>query len=290
MADQRDSFPSEQAVLHAAAGGPSDVSETRRRALERIVFAPGDAGDIERAARELDDLRRAQPAADTNAEVDAIAEPDGSENPDEPPKSIGMPRRRARVVVAGALVVALGAGVLLGSFAPQSQADGGSGALDERLVTGDPLLSSGAAVSRKGNAFIDSSTGQIVGYASTAAAPAFAVFDRAQTPADQPTFPLAADVQPSTTRLLDMAGAASIFAARDTLARPCLVVVGPNQYAATCTTSFDFPKAGIRLSWAPSVSVNMSGPAESGRTSPVVYTAIWLADGSIEIGALTQGG
>ena len=81
----------------------------------------------------------------------------------------------------------------------------------------------------------------------------------------------------------------SIYAAMDTLARPCLVVVGPNHYSATCQTEFQFPKAGIRLSWAP--PVEKSGvPTGWGRSSPVVYTVVWLPDGMVDVGALVQGG
>lgn len=282
--------------------GRSD-DENRRRELERIVFAKGDAAEIERAARELEALRAAIRGA--QGPVDTVAEPGptpagsdaprsgvaavrvGSEAPepllDESPPASG--NSRTRIAVAAALVVTLAGGVLLGSFVPRSPAEAGGANIGNDSAASDPLPSPSPGA---GTAFIDINTGQVVGYGGVEPAAALEIFDREQTDADMPAFPLAADLQPSTTRLLEMAGNAAIFAAMDTLARPCLVVVGENQYSATCQTDFEFPKAGIRLSWAPSVAQSTT-LSESGRRSPVVYTVVWLPNGMVEVGALVQG-
>ena len=305
------SQPTERPARRLAADGvpadaaPRDAALTdaaRRRDLERIAYSQGDPAEIGRARAELRALEEAEraPRETSAGAVESVAAQqlqdagsDGAQG--DPPNGVApRPRTRSRVATVGALLAVLGVGVLLGSFAPQPGADAGTaaaaGSVNGASAAPGASIAASSAFGHRGMAIFDKATGQIIGYESTPPAVAFQIFDRKQTAADFSTFPLAADLQPSSTRLLDTGGGASIFAARDTLARPCLVVVGPNQYAATCATSFDFPKAGVRLSWAPSVGINTAGPAENGRTSPVVYTAVWLADGTVQVSALSQGG
>lgn len=270
-------------------------SPERRRALERIVFSNGDPVAIDRATRELRqlDVARSAPeaqlvdrtAAPTEAPVDTSDEAaeaaEDAEAIDSP-----SPRRPSAKMALAAVGILLG-GIAIGSLVSTSGLNPATPLAEQAaLALGEPLPSPSPG---QGTAFINIDTGQIVGYGGIEPAEALKIFDREQTDADLPLFPLAADLQPSTTRLLERVEKASIYAAMDTLARPCLVVVGPNHYSATCQTEFQFPKAGIRLSWAP--PVEKSGvPTGWGRSSPVVYTVVWLPDGMVDVGALVQGG
>ena len=266
---------------------PGDAE--RRRDLERIVFSKGDPAAIERAARQLRLLESVLPASDAPALPRGGSVPPDVVDELEPPGTTARvhPRRRAALLACAALAILAG-GMLIGSVVSTA------GLADETATAiDDPTLAGGGSFASpspgEGVAFVDINTGQVVGYGGGEPAAALEIFDREQLDPDRPRFPLAADLQPSTTRLLEQAGSASIFAALDTLARPCIVVVGPNQYSATCQTEFEFPKAGIRLSWAPSVDQGTT-PSGGGRTSPVVYTVVWLPNGMVEVGALVQGG
>ena len=280
-------LPSDSRSAHA--------SPERRRALERIVFSNGDPAAIDRATRELRKLDVARsapeaqpidrPAAPTEASVDAFAEATeaaaDAEAIDSP-----SPRRPYAKMALAAVGILLG-GIAIGSLASTSGVNSATPLVEQpALALGEPLPSPSPG---QGTAFINIDTGQVVGYGGIEPAEALEIFDREQTDADLPLFPLAADLQPSTTRLLERVEKASIYAAMDTLARPCVVVVGPNHYSATCQTEFQFPKAGIRLSWA--LPVEKSGvPTGWDRSSPVVYTVVWMPDGMVDVGALVQGG
>ena len=276
---------------------PSDsrsahASPERRRALERIVFSNGDPAAIERATRELRKLDVARlvpeaqpvdrPAAPTKPPVDASAEAAADAKAIDSPS----PRRPSAKMALAAVGILLG-GIAIGSLASTSGVNSTKPLVEQTaLALGEPLPSPSPG---QETAFINIDTGQVVGYGGIEPAKALEIFDREQTDADLPIFPLAADLQPSTTRLLERVEKASIYAAMDTLARPCVVVVGPNHYSATCQTEFQFPKAGIRLSWAP--PVEKSGvPTGWGLSSPVVYTVVWMPDGMVDVGALVQGG
>ena len=276
--------PSDSRVPHA--------SPERRRALERIVFSNGEPAAIERATSELRQLDVAcsapeaqladRSAAPTGPHVDASAEAaEDAEAIDSP-----SPRRLSAKMALAAVGILLG-GIAIGSLVSTSGFNSTTPLAEQTaLALGEPLPSPSPG---QGTAFINIDTGQVVGYGGIEPAEALKIFDREQTDADLPPFPLAADLQPSTTRLLESGEMGSIYAAMDTLARPCLVVVGPNHYSATCQTEFQFPKAGIRLSWAPPVEKS-GAPTGSSRTSPVVYTVVWLPDGMVDVGALKQGG
>ena len=259
------------------------------------MFSNGDPVAIDRATRELRqlDVARSAPeaqlvgrtAAHTEAPVDSS---DEAAEAAEDAEAIDSPSpRRPSAKMALAAVGILVGGISIGLLVSTAGVNSATPLVEQTaLALGEPLPSPSPG---QGTAFINIDTGQIVGYGGIEPAEALEIFDREQTDADLPLFPLAADLQPSTTRLLERAEEASIYAAMDTLARPCLVVVGPNHYSATCQTEFQFPKAGIRLSWAP--PVEKSGvPTGWGRSSPVVYTVVWLPDGMVDVGALVQGG
>ena len=282
--------PTDSRVPHA--------SPEHRRALERIVFSNGEPAAIERATselRQLDVVRSApeaqladRSAAPIEAPVDASAEAAAAAEAAEDAEAIDSPSpRRLSVKMALVAVGILLGGIAIGSLVSTSGLNSATPLVEQTAqALGEPLPSPSPG---QGTAFINIDTGQVVGYGGIEPAEALKIFDREQTDADLPLFPLAADLQPSTTRLLERGEMGSIYAAMDTLARPCLVAVGPNHYSATCQTEFQFPKAGIRLSWAPPVETS-GVPTGWGRTSPVVYTVVWLPDGMVDVGAFKQGG